>query len=105
MLVLPVLALISRRDLAARSGFNGRSIERYLYKGVRPHSQHQDRLVAVAIDHARSALRAGRRPEPRDHQALIHAYLAMDETDRKNLWHESAGEYANDRAARDAYRQ
>jgi hypothetical protein len=72
-LVLPVLATMPRAEVVSLSGLSRRTIERYLYRAMRPHKKHEDELTRIAVDHARVLLAITGRAV-RDPILALHLY-------------------------------
>jgi len=80
-LVLPVLATMDRREVGMRSGLSRRSIERYLYKGMRPHPKHEVVLTQIAVEWARLRLVECQVKVPRTDEAILHSYFQVPGAD------------------------
>lgn len=55
-LVLPVLAVMDRAEVARQSGLSRRTIERYLFTGMLPHRSHEATLSRIAVEWATASL-------------------------------------------------
>jgi hypothetical protein len=75
-LVLPVLATMSRSDVVALSRLNRRTIERYLYRGMRPHKSHEEALTCIAVTHAVTTLNL-RGERAQSLLIALHRYLQL----------------------------
>jgi hypothetical protein len=59
-LVLPVLRIMDGAVVARAVGVHPRTLERWLYKGVRPHRAHEQALTELAAEYAANGLRRSR---------------------------------------------
>jgi len=73
-LVVPVLKTMDRATVAQATGVHRRSLERWLYQGVRPHARHEEVLTELAREHAAASLRGRGMAVPRELRAVLHLY-------------------------------
>jgi hypothetical protein len=76
-LVLPVLATMPRGEVASLSGLSRRTIERYLYRGMRPHKTHEEELTRIVVNYAK-ARSAPSRGDALDASIALHRYLQLE---------------------------
>jgi hypothetical protein len=76
-LVVPVLATMPRPEVASLSGLSRRTIERYVYRGMRPHKTHEDQLTRIAVNYAKTRL-APSGGDARDPSIALHEYLQLE---------------------------
>ena len=74
-LVLPVVATINRGEVARRSCLSRRTIERYLYGGMRPNRTHETKLTEIAFQVAKERLVEWGEVPPADPCTLLYRYL------------------------------
>jgi hypothetical protein len=72
-LVVPVLRTMNRTTVSRALGAHRRTIERWLYKGVRPHPNHERAMTTLAVEHA--AARLDSTMNLRLTSATLQAYL------------------------------
>jgi len=73
-LVVPVLMTMDRTTVAVAVGVDRRTLERWLYKGVRPHARHERALTELAGARAAANLRERGIGVPRELRVVLHLY-------------------------------
>jgi hypothetical protein len=74
-LVVPVLKTMDRTTVANAAGVHRRTLERWLYGGVRPRLSTERTLTELTVEHAATVLRSWGMPIPRGPSAVLHAYV------------------------------
>jgi hypothetical protein len=73
--VLPVLATMSLSELVAATGLHASTLKRIRAGTARPHTENQDALWVVAIEHARAELTRRGLRLPETHLAALRLYI------------------------------
>lgn len=76
-LVVPVLRTMDRAVVVRAAGVHHRTLERWIYKGVRPHTRHERVLADLAVRYATAGLRKRGLTFPREPTAVLHEYLTV----------------------------
>lgn len=73
-LVVPVLTMMNRTQLAGASGLDRRTIQRQLSGSVQPRSHSRQLLTQLAIEHARTELAKQGQPIPGDPMGILQRF-------------------------------
>ncbi len=81
--VVPILKIMDRARVAKAAGVHRRTVERWLFNGVRPHAGHEQILTELARDRAMADIRKRGLAVPSDLRAVLSTWIA--EIGRKGM--------------------